>query len=199
MTRRLLDLPFAIVIAAVTTVSAQTSIGPRVGLNVASLSSPDFSPYPDPREESSYLAPSFGLVFQRDLSTVIFVRIEPGYTQKGTKYSIKFSGEGGISATTKVDYVTVPVLLGAQVPVGPISPYVIVGPNVGMAFTQGYNAFDFALDAGLGAFVYPSPTISMFAELRTSIGFSNFRATAGSYPTSHTRGVLPSLGMLFLL
>jgi hypothetical protein len=98
-----------------------------------------------------------------------------------------------------VDYVTVPVLLGAQVPFGPISPYVIVGLNVGMAFTQGYNTHDFALDAGMGAFVYPSSTISIFAELRASIGFSHFRSTAGSFSGSHTRGVLPSLGMLFLL
>jgi hypothetical protein len=175
------------------------SFGPRVGLNIARLSSPDFSLYPERREESSYLAPSFGLVFQRDLSTVIFVRIEPGYTQKGTKYSVGSSDGGRISTTTKLEYVTVPVLLGAQLPLGPISPYVVIGPNVGMSFTQGYNAFDFALDAGLGTSVYLSSAISMFAEVRTSIGFSNFRTPARSYPTAHTRGVLPSLGLLFLL
>ncbi len=66
------------------------------------------------------------------LAPMLSVQPEVLYIQKGAKYSMIFLGQT-IDATFKFDYVEVPILIKAKLPVGPLKPYVFVGPNIGFS------------------------------------------------------------------
>ena len=195
MNRTLSTLVLATLLVLSQPTRAQVGIGLRGGLNIASfsISSPDS--HWDGLSRSSYLGPSIGAIVQLRLSEWCFIRCEPGYVQKGTSYTLNsYFLQDDTKRTLKMDFVNLPVLIGLQIPGKQFSPYVFVGPNLGFTLTDGYNSIDVAVDAGVGVFYRVSSGVSLFLDVRYSLGVSNLNSASPGEPEIQTRAILPSCG-----
>jgi hypothetical protein len=173
---------------------AGVKIGVRAGVNIATFSSSSryFSPG---TELSSYLGPAVGGILEMDFSGPLFFRIEPMYIQKGVSTSYTYLGTE-TKRGFKLDFVQAPMLVGLQVPLGGVIPYIFVGPNLGVMLTEGYNRTDFAIDAGLGLGFEISTAVTLLLDVRYSTGLTNL-GTEGAI--IETRGLQPLLGATFAM
>lgn len=111
--------------AGVTTANAQSPLnfGLRGGLNIANLNNVD-----DTDARTGFTAGAY-FNFKVPMSPVS-IQPEILYTQKGFEASGTVFGQQ-ISATTKLDYIEVPVLAKFSFAPGPVTPKVYFGPYVG--------------------------------------------------------------------
>jgi hypothetical protein len=181
---------------------AQTRIGVRTGVNIASFSVSDAPPYSqwDDSHLSSYVGPAAGGIVQVDLGGPLFLRFEPMYIQKGAKlnfeyttYDIVYSFERPL----KLEFIELPVNAGLRMGSGPLSPYVFVGPNIGYMITKGYSKTDFAVEVGIGAGYSISDVASIIVDVRYSAGLNDLYNQEGDAKLS-SRGIQPMIGFLFL-
>ncbi|HEY9165863.1 MAG TPA: porin family protein [Candidatus Kryptonia bacterium] len=133
------------------------------------------------------------------LAPMLSVQPEVLYIQKGAKYSMIFLGQT-IDATFKFDYVEVPILIKAKLPVGPLKPYVFVGPNIGFsvnaqgevtAFGQtqtskidSTKSTDFCLDIGAGVEYSLIANLSLTGDVRYSLGLTNIGTESESWKST---------------
>ena len=157
---------------------AQWSVGGVVGMNAASIK---VTPEINSEDYSGRAAFGFGVVVDLQLMDDLDLHMEPMYLQKGAKL-----GEDGYSATFKVNYFEVPVMVRYSPPLDlPVMPYAMAGPSVGLLAKAKYDAGDNEQDAtgetrkidfsaGFGAGVrIPEGNRMLFAEVRYLLGFVN--------------------------
>lgn len=108
-------------------------IGPLVGLNLASV---DFESETEQRDRdtSIRIGFSFGGILYLALSSNIGLQFEPSYTQKGSKFEVKWMtyywGEIIMEQTLKVNYIDIPILFKASFGQGSTKPYILAGANI---------------------------------------------------------------------
>ncbi|HEY6190735.1 MAG TPA: porin family protein [Bacteroidota bacterium] len=179
----------------------QVRVGGEAGINIATLSVSLNDFYWDDSRVSSYVGPAFGGIVQADLTSLLFLRIEPMYVQKGTKLRIDYSVFAGPPLSTtqplKLEFLELPVTLGIQFGEGALRPHLFAGPNIGYMLTRGYSRIDFALDAGLGGEYALSSACSILLDVRYSAGLNNLNSEDPGAPELRSRGIQPMVGLLF--
>jgi len=180
---------------------SQVRVGGEAGINIATLSVSLNDFYWDESKVSSYVGPAFGGIVQADLTSLLFLRIEPMYIQKGTKHQIDYSVFAGppasIEQPLKLEFLQLPVALGVQFGEGALRPYLFAGPDIGYMLTRGYSRTDFALDVGLGGEFALSSTCSILLDIRYSAGLTNLNSEDPGAPELRSRGIQPLVGLLF--
>lgn len=189
---------------------AEVRVGALAGVNIAELQfnmeDPDVSLH-----SQSLLA--VGAVVEIGLSRHLSLQLEPMYLQKGGKVDIRdFFGEDA-SASLRLSYVELPVLLKLSKPSGRARPYVIVGPSVG--YRTGIRSrdevtgeeqdstdademlekWDFGVAAG-GGLAVPVGRASVFVEGRYTWGLVNLNKEDEEF-TMNNRGIQVLAGFTF--
>ena len=104
--------------------SAQTTLGVKGGIGIADLSVDD--PFSEDVNLDSRTTFTGGAFANFQLGETFFVQPEILYAPKGAKES-----EAGAEATFELDYLEIPVLFGAEFPIGEgLTPRVFAGPEV---------------------------------------------------------------------
>jgi opacity protein-like surface antigen len=171
-------LVLAIPLGWMTAAHAQWSVGGVVGMNAAGIK---VTPEIGSEDYSGRAAFGIGVVVDRQLMDNLDLHMEPMYLQKGAKVS-----ETGFSATFKVNYFELPVMVRYSLPVDlPVTPYAMAGPSVGLLTKAKYDSGENEQDAtsetrsidfsaGFGAGVQiPEGNRMLFAEVRYLLGFVN--------------------------
>jgi len=125
------------IIAAFTSLSlAQMQIGPKAGMNLASLTG-------DAVEDSeSKTGFAGGVFFMYKFSDMFAIQPEAYYSMKGATDKMDF-GEGvTVDLTYTLDYIEVPLLLKLLIPIqgSSINPAIFAGPSVGFKSTAKLKA-----------------------------------------------------------
>jgi opacity protein-like surface antigen len=197
---------------------AQFKIGPRFGINLSSVS--DDPDYGAGVEQSSHFGFLFGAAAELGIAGPMYAEVELLYIQKGE--DLKGQDQLGNPAEQifTANYLEIPILVKAKFPLGPVSPYAFVGPNIGILlsanseFTSGgqtqdtdikdnMTSIDFALDFGAGVGFNVMPMMSLVFDVRYSLGLSDIvdpqqqpgQQTQES--TEKTRGFQIMLGAMF--
>ena len=121
------------IIAAFTSLSlAQMQIGPKAGLNIASIGGDDADKILEGRSLDSKTGFAGGLFFMYQFSKMFAIQPEAYYTMKGATYS-----EGGADLTISLDYIEVPVLFKLLIPIegSNLKPSIFAGPSIGFNMT----------------------------------------------------------------
>ncbi|MBI1805060.1 MAG: PorT family protein [Ignavibacteriae bacterium] len=170
-------------------------LGVDTGINLANQS---FSHDPfNPKVSRSGVI--IGGLAEIGISDLWCVQVEPRYIQKGMKetgFVITGNDPTPLSTTNlvfKLDYLEIPVLLKATLGRDNFRPIVFAGPNVGFLLsaknewerydaqqqgiipasidvTERYNSIDLSLDFGVGGEYQISPSVSLLADARYSLG-----------------------------
>jgi len=162
-------------------------VGALAGANVATLDVNMEDPDVTFRAKTFFAA---GAVVEVGLSRHLSLQLEPMYLQKGGKIVIRdFFGEDA-SASVRLSYVELPVLLKVSKPTGRVRPYLVVGPSVGYRTSvrvkdettgeeedpadadENLRKWDFGVTAGAGLAV-PAGRATVFVESRYTWGLVN--------------------------
>jgi hypothetical protein len=200
------------------------ALGPKAALVLSNASyDPDLT---SQYSKSSRTAFAFGLQVETSIAGPVYAQVEVKYLQGGTIVDISglvnpqtgqpFSAK----VTAKNAYFELPVLIKAKFLKGPVRPFVLAGPSVGILLAaktlveaaglgsseqdskDGTNSTNFSIVFGGGAEFMATPKIGITAEGRYLLGLSDVaKEVAGE--TSHTkvkgRGLLFAVGALFYL
>lgn len=101
-------------------VAGRLSLGPYAGLNYATIAGPDAG---DQQYHADF---ALGVQLDYDLPEGALFRTGLIYSRRGTENT-----ESGITNTTRLSYVEVPLLFGYQFPATTFRPYVLGGLNIG--------------------------------------------------------------------
>ena len=116
-----------ILVAFVSFSQAQIQIGPKVGLNIASIAGSDATDY---FGESLDSRTGFngGIFFMYQFNKMFAIQPEVYYTMKGASKKIE-----GVDVSVKLDYVEVPLFLKFVIPVegSNVRPVIFAGPALG--------------------------------------------------------------------
>lgn len=111
---------------------AQMMIGPKAGLNIASIGGDDADQILEGQSLDSKTGFAGGLFFTYQFSNMFAIQPEAYYTMKGATYS-----ESGADLTITLDYIEVPVLVKFIIPIegSAIKPSIFAGPSIGFNMT----------------------------------------------------------------
>ncbi|MFN0157802.1 MAG: porin family protein [Bacteroidota bacterium] len=199
------------------------ALGPKVGINFASASTEPSSP-----NISGRTTILFGSAFELMFGKMFGVQLEPGYAMKG--FSVDNitvqSNAGPVAANAVVKYneIQVPILFKAKFLDGPVKPYVLAGPNLGIVASakatvspaqgaqfeeqdidikESTSGMDFGLDFGGGAEFRLAQGVSLTGDVRYSLGLSNLDDSTPQQGqpqgSTKTRGFQIQFGALFSL
>lgn len=121
------------ILTAFTSLSlAQMQIGPKAGLNIASIGGDDADQILEGQSLDSKTGFAGGLFFMYQFSKMFAIQPEAYYTMKGATYS-----EGGGELTISLDYIEVPLLFKLLIPIegSNIKPSIFAGPSIGFNMT----------------------------------------------------------------
>jgi opacity protein-like surface antigen len=173
---------------------AQFSIGPRFGINLASIS--DDPEWPSGYDEGGLLGFVFGASVEIGIAGPMYIDVQPSYIQKGQEVTGPFiintnQGQVQVQGTlkNKASYIQFPILAKFKFPAGPVKPYGFLGPNIGinMSATQEFegggqsidqdneniSSIDFGIDFGAGVEFGIAPMMSLLLDVRYSLGLTN--------------------------
>jgi hypothetical protein len=110
----------------------QMMIGPKAGLNIASIGGDDADQILEGESLDSKTGFAGGLFFTYQFSNMFAIQPEAYYTMKGATYS-----EGGGELTISLDYIEVPLLFKFLIPIegSNIKPSIFAGPSIGFNMT----------------------------------------------------------------
>ncbi len=221
-----------VVIAALLAILPQPSaaqfgvaVGGRVGFNIANTSySPDLRPA---FSKSSRLGFGIGAVVEFRFMPFIALSLEPTYIQGGDKIDGPFYADANTgqpvqaTVTDKVSELQFPILFKAKLPVGPVKPYVLVGPSIGIVLSAsetdelkgGYkfqdgstsvdidnkdktSSTDFALMFGVGSEFNVVPMLSLTFDIRYALGLTNLLS---NQPAQQQQVTIKSNGIMFFV
>jgi|SRR5690606_27367911 len=197
---------------------AQFKIGPKFGINLASVSNdPEF---PQGYDEGGMLGFMFGAALELGIAGPVAIAVEPMYVQKGQEISGPFilnTNQGQMQVqgtlTNKASYLQIPVLVKAKIPLGVVKPYGFLGPNIGinLSATQEFegggqsldmdnenvSSIDFGVDFGAGVAFSVMPVMDLTFDIRYSLGFTNVIDKPQQNESAKTRGLQFMLGAMF--
>ena len=113
----------AAIFTAFTPAQGQMTKGIFAGVNSSTFSISDLSSDESTSSHTGFMAGGWvGL----HLGNLIALQLEAFYTQKGSK----FNQTGQPTATFKVDYIEIPLLLQVGLPLGALKPHIYAGPAI---------------------------------------------------------------------
>ncbi|GIK62043.1 MAG: PorT family protein [Ignavibacteriota bacterium] len=122
-----------LVFVAFTSISLpQMQIGPKAGLNIASIGGDDADQILGGQSLDSKTGFAGGFFFMYQFSNMFAIQPEVYYTMKGATYS-----ESGADLTISLDYIEVPLLFKFLIPIegSNIKPAIFAGPAIGFNMT----------------------------------------------------------------
>ncbi|MBK7939931.1 MAG: PorT family protein [Lewinellaceae bacterium] len=216
----LLTAAFALVTFAA---SAQISIGPRVGVNLAKWSGGE-EEIGDVKNRTGY---QFGIAAEIRLNDNFAIQPEVNFLQKGARqdFSEVDSIFGKVESKTDIsmNYLEVPVLLKAGTSFGPARVDILAGPSFGYALsgkvkdeltingeteTDKYDIdfeddevkrTDLGLQLGAAFSVNLGERASLFVDGRYLLGLTNLNDSEDDDFSIKNRGISLSAGVLFRL
>ncbi len=215
--KKVLFTLFVLFLITSSTSFAQFSFGPRFGINLSSIS--DDPDYESGVEQSSHLGFIFGAAAEMGIASPIYVEVELLYITKGEEVKGQVNGQPAEQITTG-NYLEIPILVKAKFPAGPVSPYVFLGPNIGLLLSANselkiggqtqdtdikanLTSIDFALDFGAGVGIPIAPLMSIIFDVRYSLGLSDIsdppqqQGQQQQESSAKTRGIQLMLGAMF--
>ncbi len=205
--------------------TAQLSIGPRAGINLAKWNGDEEfeSDFEDIQNRLSLL---FGAVAEIRMNDNFAIQPELNFIQKGFKVEDSFEEQGELvteELSVIMNYLEIPVMLKGGVSFGAGRFDVLAGPSLGYALNgklkykytfagetetesedidfdeDEISRIDFGLQFG-GAFSFKlGETATLFADARYLLGLSNLNDSADDSITANNRGIAISVGALFPL
>ena len=166
---------------------AQMMIGPKAGLNIASIAGDDADQILEGQTLDSRTGFAGGLFFMYQFSNMFAIQPEAFYTMKGATYS-----ESGADLTISLDYIEVPILVKFIIPIegSAIKPSIFAGPSIGFNMTAKSKVefdgesqendfkddtksteFSLAFGGGLG---FPVGNGELGVDIRYILGMSTF-------------------------
>lgn len=152
---------------------------------------------------------ALGAVCEISLGSVLWLRAEPMYVQKGSEVDWPSEGDA-LDNTYELDYLVIPLHLKASMDYGIFSPVVFAGPYFGYALSGQYvmksdgstidanqRNFDLGLDFGGGAFIRLNDDLWITIDARYSLGVIDTDDYDGS--SFKNRGTIVLAGVLFEL
>ncbi len=211
---QLMKLFALLVFVSFTTTSYAQSIGPKLGVNIASWTGDDALD-----DYSSITGLQFGAVVELPVSDKFAIQPELVYLRKGSSFDIDFLGTT-IGTETQLNYFEIPILAKIFLTEGPAQVFINAGPSIGFATSgtiaaksgdeeeevdidfneDGLSNFDFSLAVGAGAQFNAGPG-KFFVDVRYLLGLANLD---DSEPEADridvfNRGIGASVGFLFPL
>jgi outer membrane protein with beta-barrel domain len=190
----------------------EVRVGALAGANIATL----HANMEDP--DVIFSAKTFlgaGAVVEVGLSRHLSVQLEPMYLQKGGKILLRDFFGSDASASVRLSYVELPVLLKVSKATGRMRPYLILGPSVGYRTSvrvkdettgeeedpadadQNLRKLDFGVSAGAGLAV-PAGRATVFVESRYTWGLVNLdKETEDPDLKLNNRGIQVLAGFTF--
>ena len=165
----------------------QMMIGPKAGLNMASIAGDDADQILEGQTLDSRTGFAGGLFFMYQFSNMFAIQPEAYYTMKGATYS-----ESGADLTISLDYIEVPILVKFIIPIegSAIKPSIFAGPSIGFNMTAKSKVefdgetqendfkddtksteFSLAFGGGLG---FPVGNGELGVDIRYILGMSTF-------------------------
>ena len=165
----------------------QMMIGPKAGVNIASISGDDADQILEGQTLDSKTGFAGGLFFMYQFSNMFAIQPEAYYTMKGATYS-----ESGADLTISLDYIEVPILVKFIIPIegSAIKPSIFAGPSIGFNMTAKSKVefdgesqendfkdetksteFSLAFGGGLG---FPVGNGELGVDIRYILGMSTF-------------------------
>jgi opacity protein-like surface antigen len=203
----------------------QFALGLKAGLNLSSVSV-DPDPYSGLQQQGITSTKSGGTglavaaVAELNFGKMFAVALEPGYTQKSTKWELT-QGQAKATDERTVSYLQIPVLFRVKFLEGQVRPYGFAGPNICFVLSskakfQGFaniqdgeydvksttSSTDFGLEFGGGAEFKVAKQVALTGDVRFNLGLSNLDnspAQAGQTSSAKSRSFLIQLGALFFL
>jgi hypothetical protein len=175
----LMALVFVSMMSFSASAQSKMGIGIKAGLNMASVGGDGTDNY------KSRMGLYAGALFEVQFSDMFAGQIEAAYSMEGAKEEGTMMGVA-YTATVKLDYLEIPILLKVILPVPAVNPYIIVGPalgiNLGATVTaeaggqthdtdikDAISGTDFGLAFGAGVAI----PMGLIVELRYTLGLSN--------------------------
>ena len=184
--------------------TAQISIGPNAGLNWTRFLS-NHNAY-----GTTLLGTSYGAIAELPLNGIFSIRLEPSYIQKGFQWTYGGGAPILLVRNSYFNYFQIPIELKVNLPTPVVSPYVLVGPNVGYLLsaknnppgsTQQEDETDFykkvggTLDFGAGIDFGIAPLIKASFDAKYSLGLLNMEKSSAYELQTH--GVQIYVAVLF--
>lgn len=209
ISRNFLCIPVVMVCLVVCAMpsNAEVRVGVKVGVSFASQkTSGEFYPGIDRPARKGF---ALGAVCEISLSSVLWLRAEPMYIQKGSKVDWPSEADT-FDNTYELDYLVLPVHIKASMDYGIVSPVVFTGPYLGYALSGRYvlksdgsiidaneKQLDFGWDFGCGAVIRLNDDLYITIDARYSLGVIDTDDYDGS--SFMNRGTVVLAGVLFEL
>jgi hypothetical protein len=161
--------------------------GAKLGVNLANIRG-DFADLADSKIQPGWVAGGF---VSMSFVPVLGLELDALYVEKGFKIESQGTDQSGnptgtVEAHLRLKYLDVPVLARVSLPSwGAVSPYLVVGPNIGFALSAKSEAFgetadlssdlkkvDVGATGGIG-FKWGAGPLSIGIESRYATGFSD--------------------------
>ena len=184
-------------------VAAQPSFGVKAGL---ALADQDWDYRDFDQDFDSRLGMQFGIFAEFAVTDYVHVTPELRYVPVGVKvkYWVTESYDPLVTreetATSRIDYLSIPVLIKIAYPSETVSPYVIVGPRIDFQVGTNANGLEavydeldktvYGLTVGAGAEYAMSPKYRLLAEFSYSPDFSKAYETSLLSVTNKTLSFL---------
>jgi len=204
--------------------SAQISIGPRVGVNLAKWSADGGEDVGDFKNRTGY---QFGVAAEIRLNDHLAFQPEINFIQKGTRQDMSvvdsLFGEVAFKSNAYINYLEVPVLVKAGTSFGPARIDVLAGPSFGYGLNgkakteltiggetmkdesdldfkeDGVKRFDLGLQFGAAVSFSLGERASLFVDGRYLLGLSDLNDDAEADTKINNRGIGLSAGVLLKL
>jgi hypothetical protein len=194
-------------------------LGLKAGIDLSSLSNVDVE---DPAKMVQKLGFQGGLVAKAGFNPYLALQMELLFAQKGMKLTVT---ESGITAKvwTNINYLEIPLLLKASIPLDPVFIYANVGPSLGIGLSaklatdpdlglnqtikfeeNGFQRLDFGVVFGGGVGVKLGNG-ELFLDLRYTLGISDVNNVSDAtkeksdYESNSNRNIGIAIGYLLKL
>lgn len=209
-----------LLVASMTSISfaqIRFALGFRTGLNFSTISYAQ-DPFQGPGiTKSGTTNFAAGAVVELGFGKMFAAEVEPRFIQKGVRFEQTVQGQTATPrATSTGSELEIPIHFKVKFIEGPVRPYAIIGPNIGIVLSAktkfentqndgevdtkaNTSSTDFGLDFGGGAEFKVASNIALTGDIRYSLGLSNLDATPGSTNSAKARGFQVLAGVLFIL
>jgi len=181
--------------------SAQVSLGLQGGLNISKV---DLNNEIVQSQISSINSFTFGAIINYKLNSIISLQSELRYLRSGNEQNMG----GNEIIIDHFDYLEIPIYAIAELPNSFISPFALVGINMGYLlkatqkyhfhnsdFTEYFNKSNFSIDVGLG--VKHSFYKNIWVQFSSRYSFGMYSLDKEHVDGRKTRGIQILLGVLY--
>lgn len=197
--------------ASVSTAEVKKHRFSGVVVQVAAGLNAGYAQTPGPQTGTTRNAMAFSVMFEKKLDETFYLCPELSYVQRGVTTNLANVGGITVAGSVQLNYLEIPLLLKAKVPLTPrLKAFIVGGPWAGLILSrqveilglingdlsQRFKQADFGVLAGVGLEYQVNPDFAVVGHLRNTIGLVNIDSSDSTF---FTRGIQLLIGAQFQL